>query len=98
MTNFSCQKGAKSPSAFLWSFASVSNGKQRTVKVKANIQSRQICFFLSTTTLEKIHEIVENNREDDAAFGPRILGSSRDYLHSPLWGFSQTLLQTGAAA
>ena len=37
-----------------------------------------------STTLEKIHEIVENNREDDAAFGPRILGSSRDYLHSPL--------------
>lgn len=82
MTNFSCQKGAKSPSLPFYE-ASVSNGKQRTVKVKANIQSRQICFFLSTT-LEKIHEIVENNREDDAAFGPRILGSSRDYLHSPL--------------
>ena len=80
MTNFSCQKGAKSPSLPFYE-ASVSNGKQRTVK--ANIQSRQICFFLSTT-LEKIHEIVENNREDDAAFGPRILGSSRDYLHSPL--------------
>ena len=31
--------------------------------------------------MEKIHEIVENNGEDDAG---KLLGSSRDYLHSPL--------------
>ena len=85
MTNFSCQKGAKSPSLPFYE-ASVSNGKQRTVKVKANIQSRQICFFLSLLPWKKSMKSSKTieEEEDDSAAAPRILGSSRDYLHSPL--------------
>lgn len=46
----------------------------------------------------KSSKTIEEEEEDDSAAAPRILGSSRDYLHSPLGGFSQTLLQTRAAA